>query len=61
MKLEKGKDFIIDERSGLIVFTAHYLLERGFCCGNKCKNCPYVEKKDENPPNLDTLSGLMSN
>jgi hypothetical protein len=26
---------------GLTVFTAEYLLSRGYCCGNGCKNCPY--------------------
>ena len=40
-KLVEGLDYYIDERSGLFVLTAHYLLERGFCCSCKCKNCPY--------------------
>ncbi len=26
---------------GRLVFTAKYLLERGYCCGNGCLNCPY--------------------
>jgi len=26
---------------GLIVFTERYLRERGYCCGNGCKHCPY--------------------
>ena len=24
--------------------SAEYLLERGYCCGNGCKNCPYHYK-----------------
>ena len=56
MKLQKGIDFIIDERSGLIVFTAHYLLQRGFCCLHKCLNCPYISKKEEKLSNPDKLS-----
>lgn len=24
-----------------VVFTALYHIERGECCGNKCKHCPY--------------------
>lgn len=24
--------------------TKEYLLERGSCCGSKCKNCPYTPK-----------------
>jgi hypothetical protein len=26
---------------GLTVFTAEYLLSRGYCCGNGCRHCPY--------------------
>ncbi|WP_245975129.1 DUF5522 domain-containing protein [Deminuibacter soli] len=26
---------------GLMVFTAHYHLQRGYCCGNGCLHCPY--------------------
>lgn len=32
-----------------VVFTALYHIERGYCCGNKCKHCPYDPKyKKEN-------------
>jgi hypothetical protein len=24
-----------------MVFTAAYLLKRGFCCGSGCRHCPY--------------------
>jgi hypothetical protein len=26
--------------------TKEFLLARGYCCHNGCKNCPYKEKKD---------------
>jgi len=26
---------------GLMVLTQKYLEERGYCCGNGCKHCPY--------------------
>jgi hypothetical protein len=26
---------------GLMVLTEHFLLERGYCCGNGCRHCPY--------------------
>jgi hypothetical protein len=26
---------------GRLVFTAAWLLKRGYCCGNGCLNCPY--------------------
>ena len=30
--------------SGLYVFTAAYLLNRGYCCGNGCLHCPFDYK-----------------
>jgi hypothetical protein len=36
----EGEDFYFDE-SGLIVMTEKYHLERGFCCGNGCRHCPF--------------------
>lgn len=41
----KQLDFYIE--NGLYVFTEKYLLERGFCCQNGCRHCPYGFKKDE--------------
>jgi len=29
--LEKGK----------VIFTQQFHLDRGFCCGNKCRHCPF--------------------
>jgi hypothetical protein len=39
-RLIEGEDFYYNE-SGLIVLTEKYHLEKGFCCGNGCKHCPY--------------------
>lgn len=30
-----------------IVFTATYLLRRGYCCGNGCRHCPYEGEATE--------------
>lgn len=38
-------DFYIE--NGLYVFTEKYLLERGYCCQNGCRHCPYGFKKDK--------------
>ena len=51
---------------GLMVFTEKYLRERGYCCGNGCKHCPYefinvpepkrselIKKQQELPPGLE--------
>jgi hypothetical protein len=32
----------IDPLTGLFVFTARYLAERGSCCESACRHCPYV-------------------
>ena len=31
------------------MFTKEYLLERGYCCGNGCVNCPYDYKMVPEP------------
>jgi Family of unknown function (DUF5522) len=53
VKLIEGLDFHIER--GFYVFTEHYLLKRGYCCENGCRNCPYrganktsVTRKNEN-------------
>jgi len=38
-EFEKDDYYLSDE--GYIVFTAKYLLKRGYCCQNGCKHCPY--------------------
>ncbi len=41
--LFEDDEFYVNE-NGLYVFTAAYLLERGYCCGNGCVHCPYEYK-----------------
>lgn len=43
-KLEEGKDYYYNAE-GRMVFTAHFLLKRGYCCGNGCLHCPYPKSK----------------
>jgi len=38
-QLKEGTDFYFE--AGLMVFTSAYHVKRGFCCKNKCRNCPY--------------------
>ncbi len=44
-KITEGGDFYIE--NGLYVFTEKFLLERGYCCQNGCRHCPYGFKKDK--------------
>jgi hypothetical protein len=37
---ETLKDYYMDE-NGRVVFTAHFLQKRGYCCTNGCRHCPY--------------------
>ncbi|WP_301922063.1 DUF5522 domain-containing protein [Ferruginibacter sp.] len=36
----EGTDFYYNEQ-GYVVFTAAWHLQRGSCCGNGCKHCPF--------------------
>lgn len=36
----EGEDYYYNKQ-GFIVLTAKYHLDRGHCCGNGCKHCPY--------------------
>ncbi len=38
-KLIENVDYYYD--NGLMVLTESYLLRRGFCCGSRCRHCPY--------------------
>ena len=47
MGLKENEDYYID-KNGLLVFTEKYHLQRGFCCQNGCRHCPYGNSKDKN-------------
>jgi hypothetical protein len=38
-QLVEGIDYYTE--NGFVVFTAHYLRNRGFCCESGCRHCPY--------------------
>lgn len=38
--VDKGYYF----ENGFCVFTENFLLQRGYCCGNGCRHCPYQPK-----------------
>ena len=46
----EGIDFYI--KNGYRVMTEKYLTERGWCCGNGCKHCPYSPKAIKGNTNL---------
>jgi len=38
--LVEGVDYYLNDQ-GLMVLTEKYHLDRGYCCGNGCRHCPY--------------------
>ncbi len=44
-KLIENIDYYFDQ--GLMVLTAHFLKNRGYCCGNGCRHCPYEKSVEE--------------
>jgi len=34
-------EFYYTDKNGMLVFTEKYHLERGYCCHNGCRHCPY--------------------
>ena len=38
-RFDEGLDYYYD--GGNVVMTSEYHINRGYCCGSGCKNCPY--------------------
>ena len=38
-KSNNTQDYYIE--NGYRVLTAYFLINRGYCCGNGCRHCPY--------------------
>lgn len=50
----EGVHYYINEQ-GLVVLTAKYHLDRGYCCGNGCKHCPYEYENVPEPKRSELL------
>ena len=55
--LVEGEDYYFNE-DGFIVLTEKYHLEKGFCCGNGCKHCPYNYDAVPEPKRSELLTLL---
>lgn len=40
----EGVHYYVNEE-GLVVLTEKYLLDRGYCCGNGCRHCPFCPER----------------
>ncbi|WP_426573763.1 DUF5522 domain-containing protein [Aquihabitans sp. McL0605] len=45
---DAGLSTYVDPGSGYTVLTARYLAERGYCCSQGCRHCPW-ECADQDP------------
>jgi hypothetical protein len=48
-ELIEGIDYYFE--NGLMVLTEYYLRERGYCCTNGCRHCPYGFERAEEARN----------
>lgn len=32
---------------GLYIATRQFLIRRGYCCANRCRNCPYINWREQ--------------
>lgn len=46
-----GIDYYVEDEK--IIFTEKYHKERGQCCGNGCRHCPYKPKHKKGNKELD--------
>jgi hypothetical protein len=53
--LVEGEDYYYNEQ-GFIVLTEKYHLQKGFCCGNGCRHCPYGYQNVSEPKRSELLS-----
>lgn len=55
MKKDEEEEFYFTE-DGFTVMTEAFLLQRGYCCGNGCRHCPYDYKMVAEPRRSKLLS-----
>ena len=50
-KYQENLDYYLE--NGMVVFTSHFHLQRGYCCGNGCRHCPYTPKHTKDTKKID--------
>jgi hypothetical protein len=55
--LDNKEDYYREGR--LIIFTEAFHLKRGYCCGNKCKHCPYEKPHVKGSTKLQTMKKAL--
>jgi hypothetical protein len=57
-ELIEGTDYYFNE-NGLIVLTEKYHLDKGYCCGNGCRHCPYQFENVPEPIKSRLINSLQ--
>lgn len=52
--MTEGVDFYYE--NGLMVVTEKYHLDKGYCCGNGCRHCPYDYEAVPEPKKSELLA-----
>ena len=50
-----GESMYCDPATGLWTLTADALRDRGFCCGEGCRHCPWADTSAEHPNRANNL------
>ena len=53
-ELIEGIDYYLNE-AGYVVLTEKFHRERGYCCGNGCKHCPFEYERVAEPRKSELL------
>ncbi|KAM7388057.1 hypothetical protein PAMP_024258 [Pampus punctatissimus] len=56
---EAKKQMYVDPSSGYKVFTEYAHLQRGKCCGNACRHCPYGQVNVKDPAMKKQFNSLF--
>lgn len=59
-QLTEGVHYYFNEE-GYVVLTEKYHLEKGYCCGNGCKHCPYHFENVPEPRRSELLKEKNKN
>jgi hypothetical protein len=54
-KIIEGEDFYYSE-TGYMVLTEKYHKDRGYCCGNGCRHCPFLYANVPEPRKTELLT-----
>jgi hypothetical protein len=63
MKIDRTNSELYYLENGKVVFTPTYHIQRGYCCGSKCRHCPFEPKYQKGNTNYgrESISEAQGN